>query len=1191
MKMRARKAKTKRVLSLLLALMMIISAAPVSGMNAFAAESGDYEYQVSEKSVAQADESAITQDAAYEDDAQESAARTESGDFEYRILNDGTAEITGYNGTASDLVIPSEIDGYKVTSIGYYAFRDNMNIVNAEIAEGIAKIGEWSFSGCTNLKNISVPESVTDIEMYAFENCTSLESITIPHSVTELSFYAFDGCTALTAITVDSQNTKYVDIDGVVFSKDITKLIIFPEGKGGNYSVPNGTVYIVDSVFNDNINLERISIPATVADLGNTPFSGCSALEYISVNADNPNYSSDNGALLTKDKTIIIDYPDAKSGSYNIPNTVKRIESYAFENACLDKAVIPESVREIGRRAFADCTSLADIDIADNVEFIEAEAFYKTAYYANQDNWENGILYLGNYLLDIQQYKNEFFNIMMGRISAPINIKDGTKVIADSAFEFTTIDSDSDFDIVIPDSVVTIGNRAFASVLKSNLISITIPASVKNLGQDVFKSDFERADIPTMNSNMMRLIGSPWSNVTFLGDVESVDSGMFYRCKSLKSIDFKGNVGSIKDSAFSSSSSLLSSLESVSFSGAVGEIGSSVFSGCTSLKNVVLPYNLTTIPDYMFNGCTSLETITIPSGVEKIGDYAFTDCSSLSDITLPDGVTYIGTAVLNNTAYYNESSNWQSGELYVGNYLIKISNELSGKYEVKDSVKAIAADVFTGCANLTEIVLPQDMLVIPNNLFEGCSSLKSVSIPESINKIGMYAFNGCSALKEIVIPAGVSSLEWGVFEDCTSLTDVVIPESVTQIKGRAFANCSSLKKIHIPNGVSYIGSEAFSGCSALADFEIPESVTYLGSDVFIGTAYYNDPSNWNDGILYIDNCLVSVSENFEGVCSINNNIKVIADGVFSYNDKITGVELPDSIKAIPDYMFVGCDSLKTASIPKGVKEIGEKAFDGCSVLESIILPDGVENIGALAFANCDAVGSVMIPDSVTNIDYCAFGYTGSPIKGIDPVPGFKIYGYAGTAAETYAKENGFEFIALDKTVDSATGISVAEKELNILPDGAEIKAEQLSADDNKIVFDISLVKDGAQVQPSGELTVKIPVPEGMDGSLLKVYREEANGTYTDMNAYFADGYMVFTTDHFSKYILTTEEPAAVLKGDVNGDGAVDAADAVLVQRYDAGMITLSDTQLRAADVNSDGTVDAADAVLIMRLDAGLIDRL
>ena len=1141
-----RKTKAKRILSLLLALVMIISAVPLGGISVFAAESGD---------------------------------------FEYEILEDGTAEITGYNGTAANLVIPAEIDRYKVTSIGYSAFKDNTDLVSIEIYDGVTTIDYWAFSGCTSLKSISLPGSITTIGMDAFEKCTSLKSITIPDSVTELSYSAFDGCTALTAITVDAGNTKYVDIDGVVFSKDITNLIIFPQGKGGDYSVPDGTVSIPNSAFNDT-KLEKISISATVADLGSTPFSGCSALEYISVDAANTNYSSDNGALLTKDKTIIIDYPDAKAGSYNIPNTVKRIENYAFENACLDKVVIPESVKEIGYHAFTYCTSLADIDIADNVEFIEAKAFYKTAYYENQDNWENGILYLGNYLLDVKEYTiGSISNYLMGRISAPINIKEGTKVIADSAFDFTVIDSDSDVDIVIPDSVITIGDRAFALLMVSSSdsrVNVTVPASVKNMGEDVFTINCDIPDVPPIIGSMLEsMASSSLESVTFLGDVDSVDSGMFYKCKSLKTLDFKGNVGNIENSAFSS----LSSLENVSFSGTVEEIGSSVFSSCSSLKNVVLPNNLTNIPDYMFNGCTSLEEITIPVCVEKIGDYAFADCSSLSDITLPDGVTYIGKAVLDNTEYFNEPSNWKNGELYVGNSLIKVSNELSGKYEVKDSVKVIAADVFTGCENLTEIVLPQGMLVIPDSFFEGCSSLKSISIPESINEIGMYAFYGCSSLEGIVIPDGVRALEWMVFEDCISLTDVVIPDSVTKIEGRAFANCSSLKEINIPNGVSYIGSETFSGCTALDNATIPESVTYLGSDTLIGTAYYNNLSNWNDGILYLDNCLVAVSEDFEGVCSIDD-VRVIADRVFSYNDKITGVDLPDNMQIIPEYMFVGCDSLKAINIPAGVKEIGDEAFDGCLSLETIVLPESVESIKNLAFANCESLTSVVMPESVTDIGYCAFGYTGNPAKGTDPVPGFTIYSYKGTAAETYANKNGFEFIVLDKTVDESTGISVSEKELNIIPDGAQLKAEKLSVEDNKIVFDISLVKDGTEVQPNGTVTVKIPVPESMDISLLKVYREETDGTFTDMNAYFANGYMVFTTDHFSKYILTTEEPSSALPGDINGDGKVTAVDARWILQIAAGTRQVTEAERKSVDLNKDGKVTAVDARWVLQVAAG-----
>ena len=271
-------------------------------------------------------------------------------------------------------------------------------------------------------------------------------------------------------------------------------------------------------------------------------------------------------------------------------------------------------------------------------------------------------------------------------------------------------------------------------------------------------------------------------------------------------------------------------------------------------------------------------------------------------------------------------------------------------------------------------------------------------------------------------------------------------------------------------------------------------------------------------------------------------------------------------------------------IPFGVTDIICGAFRYCTSLIDITIPNSVTTIEDGAFCHCTSLKKIFIPESVIFLGFM----TGIVFEGCDSLT---IYGYAGTAAETYAKENGFDFIGLDKKVDSATGISVAEKELNIIPDGSEIKTALLSAEDNRIVFDISLIKDGSEVQPNGEVTVKIPVPERMVGSLLKVYRKEADGSLTDMNAYFADGSMIFTTDHFSKYIITAEESVSVLKGDVNGDGTVDAADAVLVQRYDAGMINLSKTQLKAADVNSDGTVDAADAVLIMRFDAGLIDRL
>ena len=109
----------------------------------------------------------------------------------------------------------------------------------------------------------------------------------------------------------------------------------------------------------------------------------------------------------------------------------------------------------------------------------------------------------------------------------------------------------------------------------------------------------------------------------------------------------------------------------------------------------------------------------------------------------------------------------------------------------------------------------------------------------------------------------------------------------------------------------------------------------------------------------------------------------------------------------------------------------------------------------------------------------------------------------------------------------------------------------------------------------------------MNGEQCAVYREEADGTQVILNAVYRDGYMVFTTDVFGNFTLAKIMPPVTL-GDVNGDGTIDAADAVMIQRYDSGLTTLTDEQLAAADVNADGLVDAADAVKIQRYDAGLI---
>ena len=173
--------------------------------------------------------------------------------------------------------------------------------------------------------------------------------------------------------------------------------------------------------------------------------------------------------------------------------------------------------------------------------------------------------------------------------------------------------------------------------------------------------------------------------------------------------------------------------------------------------------------------------------------------------------------------------------------------------------------------------------------------------------------------------------------------------------------------------------------------------------------------------------------------------------------------------------------------------------------------------------------------------------------------------------------------------DSKTDISIIETKPNAIPESTELKVETTEMAEARMTYDITLTANGSPVQPAAPVTVKIPVPGTMDGSKCKVYRQEADGTYTDMQAIYQDGYMVFTTDHFSIYVLTVKDPnaPAIAAGDINGDGVINAVDARWALQSASGVRTLSDEQFAAADVNGDGKITAVDARWILQAASGV----
>ncbi|GHT72228.1 hypothetical protein FACS189456_0140 [Bacteroidia bacterium] len=264
-----------------------------------------------------------------------------------------------------------------ITNIGNWSFYACNNLTSINFPNSVTNIGDQVFQGCSRLTNVNILNSITNIGNGAF-SYSGLTSITIPSSVTHIGDGAFTRCYGLAFINVSPDNADYSAEDGVLFDKNKTALLRYPNGKvGTTYTIPNSVTSIGQSAFMDCSTLISLSISNGVTNIGQQAFSYCNNLTALNVATDNDSYSSEYGVLFNKNKSVLIQYPKGKGEtSYIIPNSVTRIERDAF-GGChnLTAVTIPNSVTSIGFQSFDGCDGLTSITIPGSVAIIEAFAF------------------------------------------------------------------------------------------------------------------------------------------------------------------------------------------------------------------------------------------------------------------------------------------------------------------------------------------------------------------------------------------------------------------------------------------------------------------------------------------------------------------------------------------------------------------------------------------------------------------------------------------------------------------------------------------------------------------------------------------------------------------------------------------------------------------------------------------------
>lgn len=934
----------------------------------------------------------------------------------------------------------------KMTGIGASAFSGCEVLVSdasySPITENMVTIGASAFMGCKGeqFTTVTIPASVTKLEQNTFANCLSLATVTFTNteSVTEIAAKCFANDGALTECELPAKLEVLGDSAfGATALTHVRIPVTLREAKQpfskcqqiGQIEWEEGLTKVIDNLFQNMESSLKVDFQNQITEIGNHAFdsslitgiTGTNKLVKIGEYAFN-SCAGISGKVELPAVTEIHAYAFSKifATDFEISENITLIDNSAFMNCTNLKAINKNDgvadvdlgnmtkLAEIGKQAFAGCSSIVSLRLSGTITKINDSAFSKLTTLANvkfNDNGEAGTTELGSSvfsgctnLVEVSTAKNVGIigsSAFSGCIKLMrLNLAEGLQIIKSGAFSGC-----ARLEGALPEGVSEKYSSASGAkvMLPNEKAVLEIPGTVTAIEDSAFASCYSadetlQADGEKEPSDYK--IGIKAVHIAGNPAGTTIGASAFAGCQNLTKLTLGEGVTGLGDSALKDTR-----LEEITIPSTF-ETGTAKNSPFTSgenstLRKVTFADGIQVIPQYFLSNITTLTKIEIPASVQKIGDHAFADCSNLTAVTFKEPADSKLTTI--DTSAFEGCS-------------------LMTLFKLPEGVTTINASAFKDCKKISLTDLPTGLITIGNAAFENCTMLRVGELP-AITALGTAAFKNCVNLPFLSVDtSNLAEINATAFEGCTGLRSVQInggEKKQTTIADGAFATCNSLKWLDIENvksigknafaklpfsaleinQVDTIGESAFASCDKLEN-PVIQNVKTIGASAFAGSGAQTD-----DNKVLLDSIQNVGSRAFEGCQFTSADIRDL-EKVTTYTDPETKIEYSpfakSSIKKVEfsdetkntvcTKAFKNVTSLQSVKLAYcftygNISTIDASAFEGCVNLTDINLSDELTTINGLAFYNT-GLTEITVPASLTKITAAsAAGKTVSPFAG------------------------------------------------------------------------------------------------------------------------------------------------------------------------------------------------------------------